>query len=328
MRAVICSKFGSPEDLEVKEVEEPVTGANQVKLKVEACGVNFPDTLIINNKYQFKPDLPFSPGGEVAGIVEEVGEGVKNFAVGDKVMTTTIHGGFAEKLVVGTEMLMKRPEKMSGVVASGIQITYGTSMHALKQRASLQKGETLLVLGAAGGVGISAVEIGKAMGATVIGAASTDEKLEVVKKAGADHLINYGKDDLRERLKEITGQTESYDVLYDPVGADLFEPALRSIRWNGRALVIGFAGGDDKIPRVPMNLPLLKGCAIVGVFWGSFRVRESKEELANFQQLFEWFNNGDIDPLVSDVYPLEEAAVALRKLMNRQAVGKIVLTTE
>ena len=302
MRAVICSKFGSPEDLEVKEVEEPVTGANQVKLKVEACGVNFPDTLIINNKYQFKPDLPFSPGGEVAGIVEEVGEGVKNFVVGDKVMTTTIHGG--------------------------IQITYGTSMHALKQRASLQKGETLLVLGAAGGVGISAVEIGKAMGATVIGAASTDEKLEVVKKAGADHLINYGKDDLRERLKEITGQKESYDVLYDPVGADLFEPALRSIRWNGRALVIGFAGGDDKIPRVPMNLPLLKGCAIVGVFWGSFRVRESKEELANFQQLFEWFNNGDIDPLVSDVYPLEEAAVALRKLMNRQAVGKIVLTTE
>ena len=184
------------------------------------------------------------------------------------------------------------------------------------------------MLGAAGGVGISAVEIGKAMGATVIGAASTDEKLEVVKKAGADHLINYGKDDLRERLKEITGQKESYDVLYDPVGADLFEPALRSIRWNGRALVIGFAGGDDKIPRVPMNLPLLKGCAIVGVFWGSFRVRESKEELANFQQLFEWFNNGDIDPLVSDVYPLEEAAVALRKLMNRQAVGKIVLTTE
>ncbi len=328
MRAVVCSKFGLPEDLEVKEVDEPVTGKNQVKLKVEACGVNFPDTLIINNKYQFKPELPFWPGGEVAGIVEEVGEGVTDFSEGDKVMTTTIFGGFAEKLVVGTDMLMRRPEKMSGIVASGIQITYGTSMHALKQRADLKPGETLLVLGAAGGVGMSAVEIGKAMGATVIGAASSDEKLEVVKKAGADHLINYSSGDLREQLKEITGSKEAVDVLYDPVGADLFEPALRSMKWKGRALVIGFAGGDDKIPKIPMNLPLLKGCSIVGVFWGSFRVRESKVEFDNFNQLFEWFNSGKIDPLVSDVYPLEEAPIALRKLMNRQAIGKIVLTTE
>ena len=217
---------------------------------------------------------------------------------------------------------------MSAVVASGIQITYGTSMHALKQRADLKPGETLLVLGAAGGVGMSAVEIGKAMGATVIGAASSDEKLEVVKKAGADHLINYSSGDLREQLKEITGSKEAVDVLYDPVGAELFEPALRSMKWKGRALVIGFAGGDDKIPKIPMNLPLLKGCSIVGVFWGSFRVRESNVEFENFNQLFDWFNNGDIDPLVSDVYPLEEAAIALRKLMNRQAIGKIVLTTE
>ena len=324
MKAMLCEKFGPPEDLVLKEVADLIPLAGQVRIATEACGVNFPDTLIIENKYQFKPDLPFAPGGEVTGIVDAVGDGVSQDLLGQPVMCMTLSGGFAEQTLCNAEDLIARPSSMPSTVAAGFTMTYGTSMHALKQRAQLQAGETLLVLGAGGGVGLAAVEIGKQMNATVIAAASSAEKLNAAKNAGADHLIDYSQQDLRSALKEIVGK-KGVDVVYDPVGGDMFEAALRSTAWGGRVLVVGFASGD--IPKVPVNLALLKGCSIVGVFWGAFRLNYTKEDNENFEQLFAWYEDGKLKPYASKIYALEAAAQALNDLKNRKAVGKIVLKT-
>ena len=324
MKAMLCEKFGPPEDLVLKEVADLIPLAGQVRIATEACGVNFPDTLIIENKYQFKPDLPFAPGGEVTGIVDAVGDGVSQDLLGQPVMCMTLSGGFAEQTLCKAEDLIARPSSMPSTVAAGFTMTYGTSMHALKQRAQLQAGETLLVLGAGGGVGLAAVEIGKQMNATVIAAASSAEKLKAAKNAGADHLIDYSQQDLRSALKEIVGK-KGVDVVYDPVGGDMFEAALRSTAWGGRVLVVGFASGD--IPKVPVNLALLKGCSIVGVFWGAFRLNYTKEDNENFEQLFAWYEDGKLKPYASKIYALEAAAQALNDLKNRKAVGKIVLKT-
>ena len=324
MKAMLCEKFGPPEDLVLKEVADLIPLAGQVRIATEACGVNFPDTLIIENKYQFKPDLPFAPGGEVTGIVDAVGDGVSQDLLGQPVMCMTLSGGFAEQTLCKAEDLIARPSSMPSTVAAGFTMTYGTSMHALKQRAQLQAGETLLVLGAGGGVGLAAVEIGKQMNATVIAAASSAEKLNAAKNAGADHLIDYSQQDLRSALKDITGK-KGVDVVYDPVGGDMFEAALRSTAWGGRVLVVGFASGD--IPKVPVNLALLKGCSIVGVFWGAFRLNYTKEDNENFEQLFAWYEDGKLKPYASKIYALEAAAQALNDLKNRKAVGKIVLKT-
>ena len=324
MKAMLCEKFGPPEDLVLKEVADLIPLAGQVRIATEACGVNFPDTLIIENKYQFKPDLPFAPGGEVTGIVDAVGDGVSQDLLGQPVMCMTLSGGFAEQTLCKAEDLIARPSSMPSTVAAGFTMTYGTSMHALKQRAQLQAGETLLVLGAGGGVGLAAVEIGKQMNATVIAAASSAEKLNAAKNAGADHLIDYSQQDLRSALKEIVGE-KGVDVVYDPVGGDMFEAALRSTAWGGRVLVVGFASGD--IPKVPVNLALLKGCSIVGVFWGAFRLNYTKEDNENFEQLFAWYEDEKLKPYASKIYALEAAAQALNDLKNRKAVGKIVLKT-
>ena len=324
MLAVMCEEFGPPEDLNLKEIPDVTPGKGQVLIKIEACGVNFPDTLIIENKYQFKPDLPFSPGGEVAGTIDALGEGVTNAKIGEKVMAMTLSGGFAEQIIVDESALLRRPASMPGDIAAAFTMTYGTSMHALKQRGRLQPGETLLVLGAGGGVGLAAVEIGALMGAKVIAAASSEEKLAAAKSAGATEFINYSTQDLRTRIKEITGGN-GVDVFYDPVGGDMFEKALRSTAWGGRGLVVGFAAGE--IPKILINLALLKGCDIVGVFWGAFRLRQTELDNQNFAQLFAWYEAGKLKPYISASYPLDQAVVALNALKNRQVVGKVVLTT-
>lgn len=322
MRAVICEAYGPPETLVLKEVPDLIPGPGQVRIAIEACGVNFPDTLIIEGKYQFRPEPPFSPGGEVSGVVDALGDGVTGVAIGDKVMAMSLYGGFAEQVLMDADALLRRPEAMPAAIAAGFTMTYGTSMHALKQRADLQPGEVLLVLGAGGGVGLAAVEIGKAMGAVVIAAASSSAKLDAAAAAGADHLINYAEQDLRARIKEIT-DGRGVDVVYDPVGGPMFEAALRSTAWKGRALVVGFASGE--IPRVPVNLALLKGCAIVGVFWGAFRLREVAEDNRNFDQLFAWWADGKLKPHIHEVAPLAEAGRVLEDLAARRVVGKVVL---
>ncbi|CAD5105851.1 NADPH:quinone oxidoreductase family protein [Zestomonas carbonaria] len=322
MKAVLCKAFGPAETLVLEEVPSPEPKKFEVLLDVHAAGVNFPDTLIIEGKYQFKPPFPFSPGGEAAGVVVAVGEKVGHVKLGDRVMALTGWGSFAEQVAVGGDKVMPIPADLDFTSAAAFGMTYGTSMHALKQRANLQPGETLLVLGASGGVGLAAVEIGKAMGARVIAAASSAEKLAVAKASGADELINYSEENLRDRLKEITGD-KGVDVVYDPVGGDLLELAFRSIAWNGRLLVVGFASGT--IPSLPANLTLLKGASLVGVFWGAFAARQPQDNLANFQQLFKWHAEGKLKPLVSQTYPLERAADAINHLGQRKAVGKVVV---
>lgn len=323
MKAVLCKAFGPAESLVLEDIASPEPKKNEVLLQVHAAGVNFPDTLIIEGKYQFKPPFPFSPGGEAAGVVGAVGEKVSHVKPGDRVMALTGWGSFAEEVAVPGYSVMPIPDGMDFASAAAFGMTYGTSMHALKQRANLQPGETLLVLGASGGVGLAAVEIGKAMGAKVIAAASSEAKLEVAKAAGADVLINYSEGSLKDKLKAITGG-QGVDVIYDPVGGDLFEEAFRSIAWNGRMLVVGFASGT--IPSLPANLTLLKGASLVGVFWGSFAQRQPQDNAANFQQLFAWFAEGKIKPLVSQTFPLEKAADAINHLGQRKAVGKVVVT--
>jgi NADPH2:quinone reductase len=322
MKAMLCEKFGPPEDLVLKEVSDLIPSVGQVRISTEACGVNFPDTLIIEDRYQFKPDLPFAPGGEVTGIVDSVGDGVSQDLLGQPVMCMTLSGGFAEQTLCKAEDLIIRPSFMPSTVAAGFTMTYGTSMHALKQRAQLQAGETLLVLGAGGGVGLAAVEIGKQIKATVIAAASSTEKLNAAKNAGADHLIDYSQQDLRNALKDIVGK-KGVDVVYDPVGGNMFEAALRSTAWGGRVLVVGFASGE--IPKVPVNLALLKGCSIVGVFWGAFRLNYTKEDNENFKQLFAWYAQGKLKPLTSKTYTLNDAALALNDIKNRKAIGKLTI---
>ncbi|PAU56129.1 NADPH:quinone oxidoreductase family protein [Pseudomonas indica] len=322
MKAVLCKAFGPAESLVLEDISSPEPKKNEILLEVHAAGVNFPDTLIIEGKYQFKPPFPFSPGGEAAGVVAAVGEKVQHVKPGDRVMALTGWGSFAEQVAVPGYNVMPFPAGMDFETAAAFGMTYGTSMHALKQRANLQPGETLLVLGASGGVGLAAVEIGKAMGARVIAAASSAEKLEVAKRAGADELIDYSASSLKEEVKKLTGG-QGADVIYDPVGGDLFDEAIRSIAWNGRLLVVGFASG--RIPELPVNLALLKGAAVVGVFWGSFAQRQPQDNLANFQQLFAWHAEGKLKPLVSQTFPLERAADAINALGQRKAVGKVVV---
>ena len=322
MKAVLCKAFGPADTLVLEEVASPEPKKNEILIDVHAAAVNFPDTLIIEGKYQFKPPFPFSPGGEAAGVVAAVGEKVSHLKPGDRVMALTGWGSFAEQVAVPAYNVMPIPKGIDFNSAAAFGMTYGTSMHALKQRANLQPGETLLVLGASGGVGLAAVEIGKAMGARVIAAASSAEKLEVAKAAGADALINYSEESLKDRVKELTGG-QGADVIYDPVGGDLFDAAVRSINWNGRLLVVGFASG--RIPELPVNLALLKGASVVGVFWGSFAQRQPQDNLANFQQLFAWYAEGKLKPLVSQTFPLERASDAINALATRQAVGKVVV---
>jgi NADPH:quinone reductase len=323
MRAVLCKEFGPPESLVVEEIDDPTPGDGEVVLDVEACAVNFPDVLIIQDKYQFKPPLPFSPGAEVAGVVRAVGDGVDGLAVGDRVFASSGWGGLAEKIAVGASACLPVPDGMDSVHASAFLYAYGTSHYALKDRARLQPGETLLVLGAAGGVGLAAVELGAVTGATVIAAASTEEKLALCRDHGAAMTINYEEEDLKTRVRELTGG-QGADVVYDAVGGPYSEPALRSTAWDGRFLVIGFAAGD--IPRIPLNLALLKSCSIIGVFWGAFVGREPKRNRDNIEELMRMWTSGKLRPHVSETFPLERAGEAIRALADRKALGKVVVT--
>lgn len=322
MKSLLCKTHGNPEELVLEEVSSPTPGPGQLVIQVEACGVNFPDSLIIQNKYQFKPELPFAPGGEVAGIVTAIGEGIKHVKVGDAVFALTGWGGFAEEVVADGFKTMPIPPGMDFITAATTMYTCGTSLHALKQRAQLQEGETLLVLGAAGGVGLAAVQIGKLMGARVIAAASTDEKLAQCTKLGADEVINYSTEDLRERVKALT-EGKGVDVVYDPVGDAYSEPAVRSLAWQGRYLVVGFAAGAPASIR--LNLPLLKGASIVGVFWGAFAQKQPKDSMANFHQILTWIAKGELKQHIHHQYPLAEGGQAIRDLVDRKVIGKNVV---
>jgi NADPH:quinone reductase len=325
MKAIVCSAYGPPESLQLLDIAAPAPGPGQVLIRTQVAAVNFPDTLIIQGRYQFKPALPFTPGGEVAGRVSAVGSGVEHVQVGDTVVALCIAGGFAEEVAVDAQLVAPLPKGLSDAeieTAGSMTMTYGTSLHALKDRALVQAGETLLVLGAAGGVGLAAVEIGKLLGMKVIAAASSPEKLEVARAHGADELIDYSRDDLRERIKAITAG-RGVDVVYDPVGGAYTEPALRSVGWRGRYLVVGFAAGE--IPQIPINLMLLKGSAMLGVFWGEFVRREPRSNLANMRQLFEWLQQGNIHPLISARYALADTPRALQALQSRQVTGKVVV---
>jgi NADPH2:quinone reductase len=324
MKAVVCKAFGPPESLVVEEVPSPRASAGQAVVEVKAVGVNFPDTLIIEGKYQFRPEPPFSPGGEVAGVVAEVGDGVDNVKVGDHVVALMPWGGYAERIVSDASRLIPIPDGVTFVQAAAVPTTYGTTYYALADRAAMKPGETLLVLGAAGGVGIAAVQLGKLMGARVIAAASSPEKLETCKREGADLVIDYSKEDVKERVKALTNGVGA-DVVYDPVGGKYSEAALRATAFNGRLLVIGFAAGE--IPKIPLNLTLLKGASIVGVFWGQFTMREPARAAAQFHQLYEWVRDGKLKPHVHATPPLAEAAAAMRTLLDRKVQGKIVLVT-
>lgn len=322
MKAVICKQYGPPNQLTIEELPSPVPGRGQVVVSVKACGVNFPDALIIQGKYQSKPELPFTPGSEVAGVVKEVGEGVGGIAPGQHVIAFIGLGGYAEELLVDAARVLPIPAGMDFVTASAFVVTYATSYHALKDRAALRPGETLLVLGASGGVGLTAIQVGKLMGARVIAAASSADKLATCREHGADEVIDYSTEDLRERIRELTGG-KGIDVVYDPVGGSYAEPVLRGMAWRGRYLVIGFAAGD--IPRIPLNLTLLKGCSIVGVFWGSFVRAEPALSDANLAQLVTWFSEGRLKSHISATYPLARAADVLSEVMQRRVKGKIVL---
>jgi NADPH2:quinone reductase len=323
MKAVLCKQFGPPDSLVLESLESPRAGAGEVVVSVKAASVNFPDVLIIQNKYQFKPPLPFSPGSELAGVVKEVGAGVQGWHPGDKVMAFTTYGAFAEEVKTEAGRLLKIPDGMSFTEAAAFVLTYGTTDHALRDRGALARGETLLVLGAAGGVGLAAIEVGKALGARVIACASSDDKLAVCRSHGADATINYTTEDLRERIKAITGGRGA-DVVYDPVGGPYSEPAFRSIAWRGRHLVVGFAAGD--IPKLPLNLALLKGASVVGVFWGDFARREPARFAESVRQLTKWYAERRLKPHVSQTFPLEKAPEALKLMAARQVKGKVVLT--
>ena len=319
---MLCKDWGPPDSLVVEDVPSPAPGKGQLLVSVKASGVNFPDVLLIQNKYQFKPELPFSPGSEIAGVVRQVGEGVHGFMPGDRVMAHTRWGGYAEEAVVDEALVTPVPAGLDFTVAASFGLVYATAYHALRDRARIKAGETLLVLGAAGGVGLAAVELGKLFGARVIACASSDEKLETCRRFGADVTINYEREDLREALRNPGG---AVDIALDPVGGKYSEPALRAMAWKGRYLVVGFASGE--IPKIPLNLTLLKGCAIVGVFWGEFARRERDLNAANLRELTAWLRAGKIKPLVSASYPLARAADALNDMISRKVQGKVVLTT-
>ena len=322
MKAVLCKQFGPPESLVLEAVASPTPGPGEVRLRVHAAGVNFPDTLIIEGKYQYKPEFPFSPGGEVAGEVLEVGAEVTDVAPGDRVMAGMTYGAFAEEVVAGAERVMRIPDELDFLTAASMSLTYGTAAHALIERGRLQAGETLLVHGAAGGVGLPMVEVGKAMGARVIATAGTEEKLRAAKSHGADEVINYVENEFRDAVKDLT-DGKGADVICDPVGGDVFDQSLRCINWGGRLLVIGFASG--RIASAPANLVLLKGYSLVGVFWGSYIERDPEGNAANFERIFQWWREGVIKPHISHTFPLAQASDALYALLERKVIGKAVL---
>ena len=322
MRAVRVHELTGPSALRVDEVPSPRAAGGQIVIDVKAAGVNFPDILITQGKYQFKPAPPFSPGAEAAGVVSSVGPGVTSLKVGDRVATTLLYGGYAEQVVAPEMSTVKLPDAVSFEVGAATLLTYATTYHALVDRAALQSGESLLVLGAAGGVGIAAVELGALLGARVIAAASSPAKLAFCREHGATETIDYATEDLKERVKALTSGN-GVDVIYDPVGGSLAEPALRGIAWQGRYLVVGFAAGD--IPKIPLNLVLLKGCQIVGVFWGQFAMREAAQNRAHCEQIFAWVAEGKLRPAIDATLPFDQAGEALGRLARREVKGKLVL---
>lgn len=321
MKAIVCNDFGPIESLTLEERPDPLPGAGEVLIEVRAAGVNFPDGLMVRGEYQVKPPRPFTPGSEVAGIVRALGDGVTQFAVGDRVVALPGIGGFAEQVVAQASRTLSLPDGMDFETASGFMLVYGTSLHGLADCGRLQAGETLLVLGAAGGVGLAAVEIGRAMGARVIAAASSDEKLALAKEHGAEIGINYATADLKTELKRLA--PGGVDVVYDPVGGALTEAAVRGLAWGGRLLVIGFAAGE--IPKLPLNLLLLREGEAKGVFWGTWTAREPTAHAAAVKRLFAWVASGELKPHVSGAYPLERTSEALAEVMNRRVQGKVVL---
>ncbi|MFL0355915.1 NADPH:quinone oxidoreductase family protein [Erythrobacter sp. GH1-10] len=332
MKALRSHEVGGPETLTLDEVETPTPGKGEVLVAVKACAINYPDTLIIRDLYQFKPPRPFAPGGELAGVIEAVGEGVEDFKVGDRVMAGIGNGGLAEKVIVPAGRMFPIPDGVPFEKAASLLMTYGTTIHGLKDRGHIKEGDTVLILGAAGGVGLSAVELAKAFGARVIAAVSSEEKGEVAKQAGADDVVIYPKGEMdKAASKELANAfkaacgPEGANIVYDIVGGQYSEPALRSIAWEGRFLVVGFPAG---IAKMPLNLTLLKSCDICGVFWGAFTAREPVKFREQVVELFDLMKAGKIDPLVSETFPLERAGDAIAKLENRQAVGKLVVTMD
>ncbi|MEE4200386.1 NADPH:quinone oxidoreductase family protein [Erythrobacter sp.] len=332
MKAIQTHEKGGPETLKLDEVEVPTPGKGQVLVDVKACAINYPDTLMIRDLYQFKPERPYSPGGEIAGLIEAVGEGVSGYSVGDRVMAGIGNGGLREKAIVPADRMFPVPAGVPFEKAASLLMTYGTTIHGLKDRGHIEESDTVLVLGAAGGVGLSAVELAKAFGARVIAAVSSEAKGEVARKAGADEVVIYPRGEmdkdaskaLSAKFKEATGP-EGANIVYDIVGGQYSEPALRSIAWEGRFLVVGFPAG---IAKIPLNLTLLKSCDICGVFWGAFTAREPEKFRAQVEELFDLMQAGKIDPLVSETFPLERAGEAIAKLENREAVGKLVVTMD
>jgi NADPH2:quinone reductase len=322
MKAIRCKAYGPPSSLVLEELESLYPKANEVVVQVKAFGINYPDTLIIQGLYQFKPELPFTPGSDFAGTIKSVGSEVKHYDIGDAVFGFVTFGAFAEEVVVPANACFPKPAKMDFPIAASFLIAYGTSYHALKDRAKLREGETLLVLGASGGVGLAAVELGKLMGATVIAAASTGEKLALCSKYGADKTINYSKEDLKSAIKELTNG-KGVDVIYDPVGGDYTEAAFRGIAWGGRYLVVGFAAGN--IPKIPLNLPLLKGASLVGVFWGTFAMKNPKVNMQNAMTLLKWQEEGKLKPHIHQVYELKDTSKALQAVLDRKVMGKLVV---
>ena len=324
MKAVVCRAFGPLTDLKLEDIASPAVEPGKVLVDVRACGLNFYDGLVVEGKYQTKPPFPFSPGGEVAGVVAAVGEGVPNVSVGQSVLAFTGFGGYAEQVAADASRVVPIPDSMDYTIAAGFLIAYATSWHALKDRAAIRPGETLLVLGAAGGVGLAAVELGKALGARVIAAASTDEKLALCREHGADETINYSTGDLREQVKALTGG-KGADVVYDPVGGKIGETAVKCLSLLGRYLVIGFASGD--IPQLAFNQLLLKQIAVIGVLWGGWAKANPALDAANLAELLELHAKGQIRPHISETYPMDEYLTALNRVMQGQAKGKVVLQT-
>lgn len=329
MKGLLSKAPGGPETLVLEDMPDPVAGPGQVLVAVKACSINYPDVLIIEDKYQFKPPRPFAPGGEIAGVVEAVGEGVTAFSPGDRVLGTVGNGGLVEKYVASAAALFPLPETRSFEEGAALILTYGTSIHALLDRGHLKQGHNLLVMGAAGGVGLAAVELGKAFGARVVGAVSSEDKAQAVREAGADEVIIYGrapfdKDQskaLADQFKAAAGK-DGFGVIYDPVGGDYAEPALRSIGWEGRYLVVGFPAG---IPRLPLNLTLLKSCDVCGVFWGAFAARDPGANRAHIEHLFRLWGEGRIAPRVTEVFPFARGGEAIAKMAARGAIGKLVV---
>ncbi len=322
MKAVLCTKHGTPTELSISEIPPLVPGENELVVSVKAAAVNFPDVLMIQNKYQHQPDLPFVPGYEFSGVVKAVGENVQGINIGEAGVAIVRSGGFAEEALVTADRFWKIPAGIDFSVAAALPLAYGTSYHALKDRGQLKAGETLLVLGAAGGVGLAAVQLGKLMGAKVIAVASSAEKLATCKRHGADFVINYKEQNLRDAIKELTNN-EGVDVILDPVGGEFAEPAIRSMKWFGRYLVVGFTAGS--IPKIPMNLPLLKGCSIVGVAWDTYSRKNPVGGKKNVTEMIDWIKDGKLKPVISATYPLSKAPQALDDVMQRRVHGKVII---